>query len=364
MTLSVQQLGGGDWTTLDQAFDDASASEQINIEGAWTADDTRNAICAVDCQVTTLGASRHPGYLSGSSWSHYRLVAGGDDTLLMNGDFTVVFDGLVVINNGTTSSGEACDFRPGTSDSVTIKNSLIHVSGDTTQQDCVYTGYFNVCGPVTLEQCILTGAYRGGINAQNGNSAITINVNSCVIYDCGHDDAGGVGGAGGIINFDHLTSTAVVFNVYNSVVVGNTTGTDCLDFWDGAGNATWNISYSMDSDNSIANVIDSGSNNYASYTARESSSGGNEVLFEDITTSPYDLRLIDDANNDAQDIHDPSGSEPIHGMSIPATDIIGTARPQNTDFDISAFEIVAGGAAIAPTSTLYGPLVGPLGGPV
>lgn len=44
-------------------------------------------------------------------------------------------------------------------------------------------------------------------------------------------------------------------------------------------------------------------------------------------------------------------------------DIIGTSRPQGASWDIGAWErIVAAG--VAPTGVLYGPLVGPLGGPI
>ncbi|MGD9314203.1 MAG: DUF2341 domain-containing protein [Desulfobacterales bacterium] len=64
------------------------------------------------------------------------------------------------------------------------------------------------------------------------------------------------------------------------------------------------------------------------------------VVFEDITSSPYDLRLKDNAENDAQDAHtDASGA----GISMPADDINGTSRPYNSNYDIGADEFVSGG---------------------
>ena len=48
MTLSIQEDGGGDYQTLYDGFDNASTSEQINIEGEWDNADTVAAAQA-DC---------------------------------------------------------------------------------------------------------------------------------------------------------------------------------------------------------------------------------------------------------------------------------------------------------------------------
>jgi hypothetical protein len=50
---------------------------------------------------------------------------------------------------------------------------------------------------------------------------------------------------------------------------------------------------------------------------------------------------------------------------VPADDIIGTARPTGlgTNVDIGAYQTIAVGG-VAPTGALYGPLVGPMGGPI
>ena len=76
-------------------------------------------------------------------------------------------------------------------------------------------------------------------------------------------------------------------------------------------------------DNSIAGVIDSGSGNLASRQIRDAT-GGNEVLVVDISSSPYDFHLMDDAtNNDAQDAHSSTSG---HGNSLPTLDIDDEAR--------------------------------------
>jgi hypothetical protein len=280
------------------------------------------------------------------------LVVSGNHALTLNGAYTATIDGIAIEQAGTGSSDEAFRCIPGTADAVTIKNSLLQCSTTTNQQDCIYLGFNVDVGTTTIEQCSLSGAGRGGVHSQVSYSAAksgTLNINSCSIVKCGGTGTGtGVGVASGGIYIsaspETIDQTALTFNVHNCIVVDNTTYTYAQDFLTEGTTSppTYNVSYSIDSDGSIATDTDGGTGNLASRTATDSASpgAGDWVVFEDITSVPYDLRLQDNAENDAQDAHTTATA---HGLTIPSTDIVGTSRPVNTSYDIGCFEIAASG---------------------
>lgn len=354
-TYTVRQ-SGGDYSTLAAALAGVSSGDTISIEGSWTADDTSAVTINKDITIQVTGDSQHPGYWD-ETQNHYRLVvSSGSHCLTLNGAYSATLDGLAV-EQATTSDNSAECFRcvPGTSDAVTIKNCLIWSSqaagASTANQDGVYLGYHTSIGTVTFENCIIIGAKRGGIEMQNnyntsGNSG-TVNVNSCTLWNNGRYSGTGDGDTGGGVAFGTAGSgnnSNFTVNVHNTISIENVTTSAHDDYRDSATSvfrATWNISYSVDSDNSIAGVDGSGSGNLASRTATDNTSpgAGDWIIFEDVTSSPYDLRLVDNAENDAQDAHAVATAE---SLTIPGTDIVGTSRPQNTNYDIGAFEISSG----------------------
>ena len=175
----------------------------------------------------------------------------------------------------------------------------------------------------------------------------TVNVNSCFIWDCGHSDNSlstdrGIGGIGIASNGTGGTKN---LNVHNTVVLGCSAHTFGNDYNEqtSAGTITWNIDYSFDSDNSIASRDTGAVSPLANVTITDGTpTTGNYCAVGDITTSPFDLRLVSHADNDAQDYH---SSTTGAGLTTPSTDIIGTSRPQNTNYDVGPFEITAGGPA-------------------
>lgn len=349
-TKTVKQ-SGGDYPTLNAALVAADPSDVISIEGTWTIDDTTAATIADDnLTIETDADSLHPGYWD-ESQNHYRLVVGSISSahaLTLNGAYTLTLDGVAIEQDGTSASDECFRCVPGSSDTATSKNCLLRCSTNTDSQDCIYTGFNTTIGTVTLENCILYGAGRKGINVENfeiGAASGTVNINSCVFWNNGRQGGAAEGGIGCTNTEVASDGSGFTINVHNTISVGNTT-TNAKDFNNndiqGTPIGAFNVSYSMDSDGSIATETDGGTGNLASRTATDNTSpgGGDWVIFEDITSTPYDLRIVDNAENDAQDMH---STAVAHGLTIPSTDIVGTSRPQNTNYDSGAFEIVLAG---------------------
>ena len=106
-------------------------------------------------------------------------------------------------------------------------------------------------------------------------------------------------------------------NVFNTIVVGCSTGNDDYAELTPAGTVNWDIHNSIDSDNTLDDRDSGHYNCLQGRTATDSDTpgAGTWVVFEDITSSPYDLRLKSNAENDAQDAHtDSSGA----GINMPA----------------------------------------------
>ncbi len=347
-TFTVQQ-SGGDYTTLAAALSDTGTKngDIINIQGSWTIDDTSPAEVTDSLTIQCLGASKHPGYWD-TSQNHYRLrTTTSAHSLTLTGANDLTLDGIAVEQAGTTTSAEAFRCVPNTGRTATIKNSLFWCSTNTSEQDCIYTGFNTTIGTIALENCIIWGANRGGINSQNASTADrggAVTVNSCTFWNNGKATSGGGGG----ILWQTSTgggSTTFTYDCHNVVAVENDSGgAASRDFNEhlastGTGPLSWDVSYSIDSDNSIVNETDGGTGNLASRTATDNTSpgAGDWVVFKDITNSPFDFRLQSSSENDAQDMH---AVATAHGITIPATDIVGTSRPQNTNYDCGAFELL------------------------
>ena len=350
--MATVRQSGGDYSSLATAL--AAGEAVVDIDQAWTVADTTPAAFTADCVITVSGAARHPGYIDYAS-NHYRLVVSTDHCLELSGAFSATVDGLCIEQAGANSSDECFRCRPGTADTVDIIDTIMHCSTNTSSQDCLYTGANMAIGTINATQCCFAGAGRGGVHIQNNYQAATydatINLNSCVSYDNGTTAGSGQGAQGGGIYASGLstpggTPPTFVVNVQNCSLIGNDATANAFDIAEDVARFNfplWNISNSMDSDNSIANVIDNGTGNFASRTPTDSDTpgAGNWIIFENITTEPYNLSLKDNAENDAQDAH---ANALAHGLTIPALDITGlTARPQNTNYDIGPFEITAGG---------------------
>ena len=109
--LSVQEDGGGDYQTLDEACDNIGAGETITIEGEWDNPDTRSVIVSTDCTITATGSARvtTASHVSGTP-KHYRLhVSDGEHAITVNDSETTI-DGIEIKQAGSGSSDECIRF--------------------------------------------------------------------------------------------------------------------------------------------------------------------------------------------------------------------------------------------------------------
>jgi hypothetical protein len=350
-TWTVEQ-SGGDYTTLASALSNASTvnGDIISIEGTWTVDDTAPADIVDDVTIHTDSDSRHNGNYDESDL-HYRLVHSSTSAhgLELDGAYTATVDGITMVNSSPGTSRECFRCQPDTGDTVLIKNCIFDNEQGTSQQDGVYLGFRTPQGTTTFENNIFTRHPRGGINAQQDNTdVIVININSCTFFKCGTNPGTNLEG-GGYTQDAHNQQSNLTLNVHNSLFIDCSTvtgsGDGSTDINMRGTQPSLNASYSIVSDTSFTVYLDTGTGNLESRTASDSDSPGTGdwVIFEDITTAPYDLRLKTNAENDAEDMHTDATE---HGITIPSTDIVGTSRPQNTNYDCGVFEIVvAAGAA-------------------
>lgn len=336
--ISVQEGGGGDYTSLEAAVENASTvdGDVITISGTWSArEDTRIAV-ADALTIQTSGSSMHPGrpWTTGDTHYQHRSTSNtsGHHSFTITDTGTIVFDGLDIQHAGTGVSNEI--FRNNVSNTLTVKNCLLGFASRTDQQDIYYN---EKVATVTFEQCHFYNAYRAVLDLWTPDAGSVININSCTGYDIGYSTSST--SRSGLIgrSSDATSNTINIFNtichINTGALVSNPAGT----------NLTSNLHTVITNSATLVQneTLDTDTNNVTSATITDSTASAAYIL-EDTTTSPFDLRLTDHANNTAQDNHT-NGTGTGTGLSVPSTDIIGTSRPQNTNYDIGAFEIVAGG---------------------
>lgn len=340
-TITVKE-SGGNYDTLAAALSNAAPGDTIEISGTWSGDDTAACTVADDnITIEAVGDSRHPGYVE-SSPSHYRLAVDGSHCITVNNTGCTI-EGLVIKQAGTGGSDEGIRMAKD-GGTLTVKDTIIWASNNTEDQDGIYAGPINCT--INLEQVIIYGFGRAGCNSQmygTCNDTQTWNLNSCVLWNNGRYNS--INDGGGIVGRTDDEDTTQNINIYNTISIGNDTqASDDYHIYVGAGAGgakNWDIHDSIDGDNSIASCDASASGCLASRTETDSADPGEGdwVIFEDITSSPYDLRLQSDAENDAQDMHSNASGA---GLNIPDDDIVGTSRPQNTNYDCGAFEYSSG----------------------
>lgn len=333
----VQEDGNGDYTTLAAAI---TANEiDIEIRGTWSADETaKNALNDDNRTIEATGDAKCPGYTSASP-THWRVrpTVGTGHTFIqtLNAETTIIGLEIKRVDN----SGGLNDNVISMDDNLTVKDCYIWVD-DTTHEaddnaDGIYISYITAIEAIlNVENCVFVGC-RGGIFANGNGGTITINVNSSSFFQCGQFGTAGYKGCISIIN----KQTANV-NIYNSFLFphANAKGAIC-DGGSTPRTITCNIHNSIDSDGTIDTYDGSAHGCLTSHNITDDntkSSDGDWVIVTDITSEPYDIRLQSNTYNEAQDMHtDGSGA----GMNI-GPDVIGTTRPQGTNYDCGHFEIV------------------------
>jgi hypothetical protein len=336
---------GCDYTTLEAAIS-ANEADILITEGQ---DENPSATMTIDTANTVVevsAAARHPGWRT-SSPSHYRVTPAGTFHVFTITADNVTLIGLDIEQAGSTTSAECIRYDPGANSNLTIRDCLFKTA-DVSQQDCIYVTD-NDFDDLTVENCIFWGARRNSINVEffsvsGPSDQGVVNVNSCTFYDQYEAST----------NMGHLmgdvreTGDSITFNVFNCLFAEADGTEGCLaENVSGGGTVTWNVSYSILDDGSLTTVgLDAGTGNMESYTFADTDQGsGNYVIHNDldVEAGTHDLRLQDlgNSNNKAQDDHTDTTE---HGMTIVSADVVDTSRPQNTSYDIGAFEIVAAAA--------------------
>ena len=178
--ISVQEDGGGDYTTLEAAVENASTvdGDVITITETWNAttgaENTQIAVAdALTIQAT--GASKHVGrpWASGeTTFRHRNSSAGHSFTITDTGAFTI--EDVDIILDHTGVSDEI--FRNNIANTFVARRCVLGfgVAGGTDQQDVFYT---ETTVNATFENCMLYNVYRGVVD-MTGTVAGTVNINS------------------------------------------------------------------------------------------------------------------------------------------------------------------------------------------
>jgi hypothetical protein len=155
---------------------------------------------------------------------------------------------------------------------------------------------------------------------------VTVDINSSTVYGCAET---------GLSFYKSQETGTFDVNVFNSIISGN--GSDLAKAGTHAANITGTIRNCIDSDGTIADIDASHSGCLLSRTAtdNETPGAGSWVIFRDITTLPYNLRLFSSVYNDANYMHSTSSGA---GMSMPSTDLAGMKRI--LPYSCGAYEIV------------------------
>jgi len=344
------QPSGGDYTSLNAALSNAStvANDIIEISGDWTsASDTAESTVEDDNITIRTAASdqaRHAGFYNGTT--NWELNTSGNNHSLTINNTGCILDGLVIVQSGTGNSDEVV--RIDVDSTTTVVDTILRCANVATDQDCLYCGSFT--STINCENVIVIGAGRAGFNAQLSSSGAadtqTWNLISCTAWNNGRNS--GEADGGGVNAHARNASSVANINCFNCLFVGNTSS-NSEDYQNAtgtnSGTRVWSIdNCGEDSTRTTITTLDSGAVSPISFetvTDGVLGAANDQVGFQDITTAPYDLRLQDDANNDAQDVHTNStGSGLTFGDYVGSSvDIAGTTRPVNTNYDLGAFEV-------------------------
>jgi len=363
-TLSVIE-DDATYPTLNSACAVANDPDIISIEGTWDDDDTTAVTILSNATITTDSSSKNPGYPHEGTGTWYRHRSASGHSITLGADKSITMTGVDIQNKSSGDSDEVFRIGDYTGD-VTLTNCLLGFHAEVDEQDILY--YTDDGGQTISFSFINCMFYDAGRSVIDFYAAVdctaTINFNSCSSYNIG-----GQGGRenGSWVGEDGNTSgSTITVNVFSCLI-------ECQD--------TYAFSFGaavghVNCDDSITNVTsanlsngenteDAGVDNTFGATFTDGT-GSSAVIYNETDPDSIDLRLTDHANNLAIDFHDEETGT-YSGLSIPATDIIGTTKgAAGADYDCGAFEIEAAGPTgrPLPQRIFSGPFMGPLGGPV
>ncbi len=349
---------GGDFSTLAALF--AAGEPVADVSGTWSADDTFSGVLSppsLDTTITVMGESLPPeGVAHDGVGSWYRLrKTGTGNGIIIGRDFTVT--GLDYQAQGATLATMIINNQ----NKVNLFTDCIFGTDAKQTNGRLFQSTQTGASTITFTNTFFYSISLSVIELQNGDGT-TLNARGCTALDCGQSanfaffvevDSTYLGTACAVNVFDCLLSNAglassepfrdLAPNVAVDITIAQT-------FTDAA---AWESG-------SAANlVVDADSQLSTTFTDNPSPGAGAFAILTDVTTSPFNGNLQNNAvDNDAQDAHtDSSGAN----LTMPALDIRGTIRPRNTRFDIGAFEFPVvslppayGGDGIGTLPPIYG----------
>ncbi len=362
---------GNEWDTLAQAITAASDGDIIEISGSWSSADSSSTqinLSGKDLTIRAVGTAKW----SPTSTNNYRLEYTGSGTgralniQSMGANDEMTIEGIEIIHDATGTSSEAVRWECYQGETLNMKGCYLHTTQSTSDSDLFYIngGASNAPnGTINIEQCVFYNAYRTGIQhqmfaAQSASTTLTVNINSCLFYKCGINDyqagaivvAYGSAGSGGDNYYSNWNIQNCLVHSQEKAIVAFSNGNNARASGTDRGRTQHNIRvgnclvYDQHDfggtfvDTGDGTDIDTFTNNQKDVTFRDTTPVGTgyEAYFESLSGT-LDFRLKDHADNDAIDYHNDAE---IFGLTIPSEDIIGTSRPQDTNYDVGPFEVV------------------------
>ena len=331
MAILTVAESGADYTTLALALAAAVDGDSVEISGTWSSAETAS-LPSKHVHIYAVGASKHPGRVWRTGDTHFRIrtASGHMFTITGTGSFTI--EDIDAQNESTGVSDEL--FRNNVANTFLAKNCLLGFKARIDQQDILYT---EAAADITFTNCHFYNVYRAVVDGYTHAAGLVVSINSCTGWDIGYSTdstlrSGVVGTTG------NNTATVRVFNSLFHINTGYTFSAALANSVTAHCHSVISSSAEQQIYGNVNLITDT--DNLRNRTITTSTATAAYIV-SDTTTATLDLRLTDHANNTAQDNHaNGTGA----GLTMPTTDIMGTARPQNTNYDIGAFEIIAGGA--------------------
>ena len=366
-TVSVIAAGGGDYTTIQLAVDDADVTSEAYIveiqDSSSYAAFTISGVTGTPSitnyvQVTVDSSNRHAGVFD-TGKARVVNTSSGTHCAVISTDFSFI-SWLQLHQDSAGSSDEGIRITSGINDVLIDYNIIIHDNGNSST-DGIYAG--NWAMDASISNNIIYGWGRGSILGQNfsGSNTQTWSIDHCTILQSA---TAGSADSGGITNRADSSATTVM-NVFNTFV-GDTQSAD-EDFVEtDNGTHTWTGTHNGDTDDTSSTTagLTSGQTNLT--TADTSQGSGSFFVVKDLTGGSEDYRLLN--NTDAGNLAlgngtNRIGSEPDARQDF-TTSIDGGTRGAVTDIGASQLSTQAAGGATGKSNPLMGSLGGCLSGAI
>ena len=338
MATYIVSASGGDYTTLEAGVEAVGTAngDIFNIQGIWTSAENTQITVGENITINAISESKHPGreWATGDThWRHrYATTSTGHSFIIGNVGY-LTMNGLDIQRVAGGVSAECLRLNDvGNASTISLDSCVMGHSGMTIEQDVLYGQ--DLATNISLTNCMFYHTHRGVVD-QFGSvqSNFKVDVNSCTVYSVGTNSAP----RNGLVGVDASTNMRV--RCFNTLV--ETLASQPFIFPDSS--ATIDVANSATDQGSWGNnAIDIDINNRLGATFQTTTGSINYIL-RDLTSNPYDLRLVSSSFNLAQDSHsDATGA----GLTMPSVDIIG--NPRVAPYCQGAWEVTASAGGAPP----------------